>query len=69
MKELILENNQFTFNKAHNLRQDILSFLSHCGGVRFEYKAPILCYGDGKIKLEPIETPNELHKLFTSFSQ
>ncbi|XP_012837761.1 PREDICTED: uncharacterized protein LOC105958298 [Erythranthe guttata] len=38
----------------------------HCGAVRFEYEPPTFCCGNGKIKLAPIEVPDDLYELFTS---
>ncbi|XP_012856992.1 PREDICTED: uncharacterized protein LOC105976260 [Erythranthe guttata] len=42
---------------------------SHCGATRFEYEPPTFCCGNGKIKLAPIEVPDELYDLFTSPSE
>lgn len=40
----------------------------HCGALRFECEPPTFCCGSGKIKLAPIEIPEELYELYSSQS-
>ncbi|KAL7106310.1 hypothetical protein ACP275_07G104200 [Erythranthe tilingii] len=51
----------------HELKK--MSDCRHCGATRFEYEPPTFCCGNGKIKLAPIEVPDELYDLFTSQSE
>ncbi|GER29257.1 F-box family protein [Striga asiatica] len=39
---------------------------SYCDAARFQYEPPTFCCDNGKVKLAPIDVPDELYELFTS---
>ncbi|GER33667.1 RING/U-box superfamily protein, partial [Striga asiatica] len=48
----------------HELKK--MSNCIHCGAMKFQYECPTFCCDNGKVKLAPIEVPDELYELFTS---
>jgi argonaute-like protein implicated in RNA metabolism and viral defense len=43
-----------------------ISNCKHCDAKRFEHEPPGFCYRDGKIKLNELNVPNELMRLWSS---
>ncbi|XP_012841137.1 PREDICTED: uncharacterized protein LOC105961450 [Erythranthe guttata] len=41
----------------------------HCHAVRFEYEPKTFCCGNGKVRVAPIEMPDEMYDLFVSESE